>query len=241
MVVLLALTLPVLTLDDALARSEARAVGSTRAWDDAAFEELPAGALLLVSDPGVYTRALASKATGELRADLSLVPSLDAARADAAVELAGAFDVRPLVRDYVLYGEARERTLSSAAAARPLAMDVVPPWDHALARHMVFSGLLGVVHAEPRGASERLHAIEAASAETAELRDAIVPRGDAELSGLTARLLDARALSLIAIGEKDAASLAAEQSLALALPGTRGARRARRLVTSRLARAPTSR
>jgi hypothetical protein len=239
MVLLLALTLPVLTLDDAIARSEARATGGSRAWDDAAFEALPAGTLLLVSDPGLYARALASGAAGELRGDLSVVPSFDVGQAGRLAELAGAPELKPLLRDYLLYGEARERTLSSIAAQRPLALGLEPSAEHALSRHVVPRGLLAIFHAEPRGATERLQAIEETS--LGGLRDAIVPAGDAELAALTTRLLDARARSLSALGEKDAAARVTDDSLAIALPGTRGARHARRLVTSRFARVTPSR
>jgi hypothetical protein len=241
MVLVLALTFPVLTLDDALARSEARATSGTRAWDDAAFEALPAGTLLLVSDSGLHARVLAAEATGELRGDLSVLPSIDVGHASAQDELDGVPDLVPLLRDYVLYGEARERTLSSVAASRPLALGLVPAWEHALSRHVVPSGLFGIFHPEPRGASERLLAIDDEARATGALRDAIVSPGDAELAALTTRLLDARARSLSAIGEKDAAARVTDDSLALAMPGTRGARRARRLETSRFARATTSR
>jgi hypothetical protein len=241
MVLLLALTFPVLTLDDAVARSEARDTGGTRAWDDVAFEALPPSTLLLVADRGLYARALASRATGELRVDLSLVPSFDVGSTAAARELAGVPDLIPLLRDYALFGEARERTLSSIAATRPLAFGLVPSWEHALSRHVVPSGLFAVFYAEPRGASERLHAIDDAEASLEPLHDAIVPPGDAELAKLTARILDARARSLASLGEKDAATKVTDDSLALALSASRGARRARRLVTSRFSRATTSR
>jgi hypothetical protein len=241
MVLLLALTFPVLTLDDAMARSEARATDGTRAWDDVAFETLPAGALLLVSDPALDARALASKAAGELRGDLCLVPSFDVGNAGTEAELASAPDLKPLLRDYLLYGEARERTLSSFAASRPLALGLVPSWEHALSRHLVPRGLFAIFHPEPRGASERLKAIDESPFATGALRDAIVPPGDAELAALTTRLLDARVRSLSSLGEKDAAARVTDDSLALSLPGAKGARRARRLVTSRFARATTSR
>ncbi len=236
MVVLLALTVPVLTLDDAMARSEVRAKDGSRAWDDAAFEALPAGTLLLVPDRGLYARALASKATGELRADLSIVPSYDTGSSVAERELAGTPELKPLLRDYALYGEARERTLSSVAASRPLAFGLVPSWERALSRHIVPRGLLSIFCAEPRGASERREAVETASAVAAQLHDAVVTSGDAALAALTASVLDSRARSLSTLGEKDAATRVTDDSIALALPGATGARRARRLETSRFAR-----
>jgi hypothetical protein len=240
MVLLLASTFPVLTLDDALARSEARATGGTRAWDDVAFEALPAGTLLLVPDRGLYSRALASKAVGELRGDLSLVPSFDVASPDAERELAGLPELQPLLRDFALYGEARERTLSSVAASRPLALGLVPSWEHALSRHVVPCGLFAIFHAEPRGASERLHALDDVAVAVGQLHEVIVPSGDAELSTMTERLLHARSRSLSSLGEKEAVDRVADDTLAVALPAARGARRARRLVTSRLARSTTS-
>jgi hypothetical protein len=240
MVLLLASTFPVLTLDDALARSEARATGGTRAWDDAAFEALPAGTLLLVPDRGLYARALAAKAVGELRGDLSLVPSFDVARPDAERELLALPELKPLLRDFALYGEARERTLSSVAASRPLALGLLPSWENALSRHVVPCGLFAIFHAEPRGASERLHALDDGALAIGQLHEAIIPSGDAELSAMTERLLKARSRSLSSLGEKEAVDRVADDSLALALPAARGARRARRLLTSRFARSATS-
>jgi hypothetical protein len=196
LVILLELTFPVLALDEALVRLEARPPEGTRAWDDEVFEPLPAGALLLTADPDLYARGLASRATGELRADLTLVSTLDASGDAARREVSLDPDLRPLWRELVLYGSPRERSLSSVAASRPLVLDFDPAWDRALLRHLVPIGLLAVFRPEPRGASERLAALG---------EEPFVPPREGALAVLTRRLLDAESKSLLALGEREAA------------------------------------
>jgi hypothetical protein len=165
MVILLELTLPVLALDDALQRQSARALGAARAWDDAAFEALPSGSLFLVEDRGLYARAVASRATGELRGDLSLVPLFDVAGPAAQRELVRDAHLHSLWRDLVLTGAPQEWSLSEVAGWRPVALDVDSHWERPLLRHVVARGLLSTFEPEPRGASERLHAFDATLAE----------------------------------------------------------------------------
>jgi hypothetical protein len=117
----------------------------------------------------------------------------------------------------------------------------VPSWDHALSRHLVARGLFELFLPEPRGASERAAAMAEAALGSSALREAVVQARDVELSTLAVRLLDARSRTLAALGERDGAARASDDALALALPGARGARRARRLETSRFARVATSR
>jgi hypothetical protein len=224
MVILFELTFPVLSLDDALMRLQARPSAETREWDDATFEPLPAGALALTSNPELYTRALASRATGELRADLALVSTLDAASDVAQRELAIDPNLGPLWRDLVLHGSPRERSLSLVAASRPLVLGFEPSWDRGLLRHLVPTGLLAVFRPEPRGASERLAALGEATLAAPE---------DGTLAVLTAELLDAQAKSLSSLGERQAAERVDSEAGQLSLPTATGERRPRRLLASR--------
>jgi hypothetical protein len=227
MVVILELTFPVLTLDDALQRQNTRTPGATRAWDDAAFEALPAGALFLAQDRGLYARAVASRATGELRGDLSLVPMFDVESPVAQRELARDAHLYPLWRDLVLTGAPREWSLSEVAGWRPLAFAFEPHWERALLRHVVPRGLLTTFEPEPRGASERLRALDVAAAEEGRLEEIIGEGKDASLAALTARLLDDRAVLLSSLGEHDAALQALGSARSLEPPAATDDRVAR--------------
>ncbi len=215
MVLVLELTFPVLTLDDALARQGARSRGALRAWDDASFEALPSGALFLAHDPGLYARAVASRATGELRGDLTLVPLFDVAGRPAERALGRDAHVYPLWRDLVLTGAPREWSLSEVAGWRPVALAFEPHWERPLLRHVVPRGLLTTFEPEPRGASERVAALDLAAGEQARLEEAIGEGKDASLAALTARLLYDRAVVLSSLGEHDAASEALGSARAL--------------------------
>jgi hypothetical protein len=231
MVLLLLATFPVLLLDETLQKLDAKNPESARLWDDAAFEPLAPGSLVLVRDDQVYMRALASQATGELRADLTLVPTFDLPARVAEEELVRDPALAPVWRDLVLYGAPRERTLSTAASSRPLVMAFEPTLEKGILRHLVPEGVLASFHPEPRGASERLAALD---------RDALEPLEDAALGALTARLFDQRARALVALGEREAASRVEGASTALLLPTATGEHRPRRLLTPRGAHIATS-
>ncbi len=193
MVLLLELTFPALALDDSLARRDARGRGAARAWDDAAFEALSSGSVLLVQNRDLYTRAIASRATGELRGDLSLVPMFDVAGPASLREVARDVHLEPLWRDLVLEGTPREWALSRVSGGRPVAHAFDPGEDRALLRHVLPRGLLATFEPEPRGMSERLHALDATLAEQAQLEEEIGDGKDPRLAALTARLLEDRA------------------------------------------------
>jgi hypothetical protein len=231
MVLLLESTFPVLTLDEALQKLDAKDAISPRLWDDMAFEPLTPGTLVLVRDRALFTRALASRATGELRGDLTLVPTFDLASRDAERELTDDPNLAPVWRDLVLYGAPRERTLSAAASSRPLAMALEPGLEKGILRHLVPKGLLASLHPEPRGASERLVALDAPG---------MAPVGDEALATLTARLFDQRAKALMALGEREAATRVEGDSTALLLPTASGEHRPRRLLTPRGSHIATS-
>jgi hypothetical protein len=168
-----------------------------------------------------------------LRADLTFVPTFDTTSDAAQEELSRDPNLYPLWRDLVLHGSPRERSLSSVAASRPLVLEFEPSWDRGLARHLVPTGLLASFRPEPRGASERLLALDGSSS-------SLAPPGDGALAALTARLLDARAEALSSLGEREAAARVDGESTGLLLPTATGEHRPRRLVTAHGSRIVTS-
>jgi hypothetical protein len=190
MVVILELALPADMADEGLARAAPRASGAASAWDDAAWGTLPLGTVVLVTDSVVFGRARAAQSAGHLRDDLTLVPTfLHDARAWRA--LAADPSLVPLWRDLELVGVPGEASLSSLAAARPLAMPYVPAWGKALGKHLVPATLFDLFEPEPRGASDRRHGLDAFAPIRDRLRRGIA--GDPELNSAAADLLRARA------------------------------------------------
>src|SRR5262249_23045159 len=109
----------------------------------------------------------------------------------------------PFVRDMALVGAPEELSLSSLASARPLAMVFDPRWDRALARHLVPAGLVSLFEPEPRGASDRRHALEIARPDLAALQLTAASRCDPELCAAAASLLRARAIGYAAAGDRE--------------------------------------
>jgi hypothetical protein len=139
----------------------------------------------------------------------------DVAGTAAERELARDAHLYPLWRDLVLTGTAREWALSDVAAWRPVAFAFERSWERALLRHVVPRGLLTTFEAEPRGASERLAALEVAALEQARLDETLGAGKDAFLAALTARLLYDRAVVLSSLGEHDASSEALDRARSL--------------------------
>jgi hypothetical protein len=189
MVLALALALPVEGADEALVRSAPRAGGATAIWDDVAWGALPPRTVVLLTDPRVYARALAARAIGSLRGDVTVVPTL-AGAAPARGALVRDPALLPLWRDLELVGVPTEQSLSSLASARPLAMAYEPRWGHALGGHFVPLALFDRFVPEPRGASDRRRALEAFTPQRARLADAVAR--DPELADATSYLLGAR-------------------------------------------------
>jgi hypothetical protein len=216
LVVVLEVTFPVLALDDALARVEARGASAAAIWDDVALGPLPPRPVLLLSDPRLLTRLLAARATGELRGDAAIIPLADLGGALATRELAREPGLVPLWRDLLLLNAPDEFALSSLAAARPLALPFNPGWDHALARHLLPAGLVALFEPEPRGASDRQRALAAFAGDHARLLAALDPSHDPELSAQSFDLIFARALVFSAMGEREAAGAALDECRRLA-------------------------
>ena len=191
MVVVLELAIPADRADDALVRAAPRAAGAAAAWDDAAWATLPPRSVVLVTAPTVYARALAARATGALRDDVTLVPTfLHDARAWRG--LASDPALVPLCRDLELVGAPGEASLSSLAAARPVAhRRTSPGGESPSAKHLVPATLFDRFEPEPRGASDRRTGLDAFAATRDRLASAVA--ADPELRAAATVLLQARA------------------------------------------------
>jgi hypothetical protein len=206
MVVVLELTFPVLSADDALQRLDARGRSAEAIWVDAALGPLPPHPVLLLRDERLLARFLAARATGEMRGDVTIVPLSELASPLASRALALEPRLLPLWRDLLLLNGPDEFALSSLAAARPLAVPFDPRWERALARHLLPAGLVGLFEPEPRGASDRQRVLVAFAAYRDRLAGALDPVRDPELAQMTREMLFARALTLAAIGERELAT-----------------------------------
>jgi hypothetical protein len=204
MVLLLELTLPVEAADAAMARSLPRSSGATAIWDDLAWGELPPESVVVLTEPRVYARALAARALGALRSDVTVVLA-QADRSTARGILRRDAALVPLWRDLELTGAPGEASLSSLAMVRPVAMAYEPRWGRAIGRHLVPIGLLDRFEPEPRGASDRWRALDAFAEKRRRLAAVIAPDPraprDPELTEITAYLLRARAIALLANGD----------------------------------------
>jgi len=253
MVLVLEGALPARAADDASARAEDRARPATATWNDVAWGTLPAGAEILIRDPALLVRLDAVRASGELRADLGLLPLFDLGGRGALLDLARDPKLEPIWRDAALLGRIEEWSLSSIASERPLVAAYDPAWDRTLARHLVPAGLLARFEPEPRGASERRRALDdfspaapvepvqpgspgaqtAPSAPAPRERLARAIDGDPELLGLTARLLRARAIALAAASERDVVAHALDDLRPFSARDAVATELARRMATSR--------
>ena len=203
MIVVLELTLPVHVADDALGRSMDRARGVAATWEAVAWGPLPAGAVLMISDPRVMKRIVAERAAGTMRGDVLVVPTYDLSGAIARAALTQEPRLAPFWRDMALLTAPDEFSLSTLAATRPLVMAFDPRWEKALARHLVPVGLVARFETEPRGASDRRRALDGFVTKRDRLMKETVILRDPELVALTAQLLRARAIALAASGDRD--------------------------------------
>jgi hypothetical protein len=201
MILVLEAAIPARAADDASVRADARQPAASGAWNDAAFGALPADTALLVGDPRVHARLLATRAAGEMRADVAVVPLFDLAGPAALHELARDPKLQSLWHDALLVGSPQEASLSALASSRPITLPFDPAWERALARHLVPAGLFERFEPEPRGASDRRRALD----ETALARETLarLAGDDRELQALTASLLRARLVAFAAAGERD--------------------------------------
>ena len=203
MIVLLEAAVPVHAADEAMTRTDERARGTAAIWDEVAWGPLPPAAVLLLNDPRLLPRLLASRASGELRGDLVVVPTFDLGGSLASRELVREPKLGPFWRDMALSNVPDEFSLSSLAATRPVVTSFTPRWERPLSRHLVPIGLVARFETEPRGPSDRKRALDGMASDRLRLEKAILKPWDPELALATAYLLRARAIGFVATGERD--------------------------------------
>lgn len=216
MVVVLLAAFPATLLDDGMTRPSARHGRAVATWEDAMFGGLPSGTLVLVSAPRLYARLLATRASGDLPGDFSVIPTFDPANETAAAALAHDERLVPLFRDLALTGVPQELSLSTLAAMRPLAVATDPRWDRSLTRHLVPAGLLAVFEPEPRGGADRKRALDASAPWRDRLAKELGTPPQPALAWLTSAILLDRALAAIETGEREVAARAVEETATFA-------------------------
>lgn len=231
--VVLELVLPVRAADETLGRRETRASHATTVWNEAAWGAAPPAAVVLVSDPVTMKRIAASRATGEMRADLLAVPTfaLPSRATDRALKAEP--KLAPLYRDFALGSTPEELSLGTLATQRPLLAGFDPRWDRGLARHFVPVGLTTRFEPEPRGSSDRKKGLEAFTPVKERLVRVAVARRDPDLAAATATLLRGRAIGMAACGERDVLSHALDDLRPFAPEDAVASTLVRRIVTSK--------
>jgi hypothetical protein len=233
LVVVLELVLPVRAADETLGRRETRASHASAVWTEAAWGAAPPAAVVLVSDPMTMKRIAASRATGEMRADLLVVPTfaLPSRATDRALKAEP--KLAPLYRDVALGSTPEELSLATLAGQRPMLAGFDPRWDRGLARHFVPVGLTTRFEPEPRGSSDRRRGLEAFTPAKERLVRVTVARRDPDLAAATATLLRGRAIGMAACGERDVLSHALDDLRPFAPDDAVANTLVRRIVTSK--------
>jgi hypothetical protein len=233
LVVVLELVLPVRAADESITRREAHAAHAASAWNDVAWGDLPPASVLLVSDRGTLRRIASARATGEMRADLLVVPTFDILGRQAERALLQEPKLAPLYRDFALGMAPEELSLANIGAERALVATFDPKWERALARHLVPIGLSSRFQAESRGVSERKKALDDFAPAKERLVRYTVVKKDADLAAATAVLLRSRAIAMAATGERDLLARALDDLRAFAADDPVGAKLVRRTITSK--------
>ena len=160
MIVLLELTFPALSADDASQRLDAHGPPAGAVWSEVALGPLPPRPIVLVRAPRLLTRLLAARSSGELRPDVAVIPLGNIVGPLAARELTLEPKLVPLWRDLLLTLAPDEWALSSLAGTRALALPFDPRWERSMVRHLVPVGLFGAFEPEPRGMSDCARALD---------------------------------------------------------------------------------
>jgi hypothetical protein len=233
MVVVLLLALPARLADDAWSRANLRARGGAAAWDEAAWGTVPFGAIALLDDPRALERALASRATGAMRADIALVPFRSLSEPMATREIQHEPKLQAFARDMALAGAPEELSLSSLAVSRPVILNFDPKWDKPLARHLVPAGFFSRFETEPRGSSDRRHALDAEAPQRLRFERSVTQPPDPELCAAAAGLLRARAIVFAAAGEREIVARGLDELRPFAPSDSVASELARRVVTAK--------
>ncbi len=233
LVVVLELVLPVRAADETLSRRDTRAPRASTIWSEVAWGAAPPAAVVLVSDPVTMRRIAASRATGEMRADLLVVPTFAMPSRATDHALKAEPKLAPLYRDIALGSTPEELSLATLATDRPLLAGFDPHWDRGLARHFVPIGLTTRFEPEPRGASDRRRGLDAFTPAKDRLVRVAVAKRDADLASATATLLRGRAIGMAACGERDVLSRALDDLRPFAPDDAVASTLVRRIVTSK--------
>jgi hypothetical protein len=203
-----AITLLLSRLDEA--RPTAAGLGA-ELWTEEAFGKLPPRSLALVRGTSFAYRLLSARVLRGERPDVVLVPVPLLARGSLTQQLSDwAPELSPLLRQLAINGYADEYSLCALADTRPLFVELDPNWDVRLLEHLRPEAMwLGFLpHA--LGASERGAGLERSRDA---LRRALAPLLDSgQLDGGTrealSELVGQQALTLAALGDRDAAQQA---------------------------------
>lgn len=233
LVVVLELVLPVRAADETLSRREARVAYASTVWNEAAWGPAPASAVLLVFEPATMRRIAAARATGDMRADLVVVPTFALPSRITDRALRAEPKLAPLYRDVALGVTPEELSLTTLASERPLLASFDPRWSRDLARHFVPVGLTSRFEPEPRGASDRRKALDAFTPVKERLVRVAIAKKDADIAAATASLLRARAIGMAACGERDSLSRALDDLRPFAPEDAVATTLVRRMVTSK--------
>lgn len=233
MVVLIELVLPLRAADEAFARRDARAPHAAAIWNDLAWGGVAPAAILLIHDRATMGRIASARATGHFRDDLVVVPGYDVQGRSGEHALLAEPKLAPLYRDMALDVPPEELSLSQLGAQRPVLANFDPKWDRALSRHLVPIGLTSRFEPEPRGASDRVRALDTWALQKDRLVRIAIAKKDAELAAATATLLRARAVGMAATGERDVLSKALDDLRAFAPDDAIGTALVRRIVTTK--------
>lgn len=219
MVVLLVMVLPVEAADEVLTAADGGAARAraTTVWDESVWGTLPPNSVVLIGQPFVLARALASRAQGGLRGDI-LIAAICAGCIPPRGELAREPSLVAFWRDIELTGVPSEASLSRAAASRPVVTAYEPQWGSAVARHLVPLTVFDRFETEPRGSTDRRRGLDASLADRARL--AHVTAYEPELARASESLLRARAMALAADGDRGLADRAAADADAFATDGS---------------------
>ena len=233
LVVVLELVLPVRAADETLSRRDTRAPRASTIWSEVAWGPAPPGAVVLVSDPATMRRIAASRATGEMRRDLLVVPTFAMPSRATDRALKAEPKLAPLYRDIALGSTPEELSLATLATDRPLLAGFDPRWDRGLARHFVPVGLTTRFEPEPRGVSDRRRGLDAFTPGKDRLVRVAIAKRDADLASATATLLRGRAIGMAACGERDVLSRALDDLRPFAPDDAVANTLVRRIVTSK--------
>ena len=233
LVVLLELVLPVRAADDAFARTHARAAHAAAIWNDVAWGTAAPAGIVLIHDRATMGRIASAQAAGDFRADLVIVPAYDVQGRAGERALLDEPKLASLYRDMALDVPPEELSLTQLDAARPVYANFDPKWDRALARHVIPLGLTARFEPEPRGASDRMRALEAFASTKDRLVAIAIAKKDPELAAATTRLLRQRAVGMAATGEREVLAKALEDLRAFTPDDPIGTLLVRRLVTTK--------